>query len=127
MSLARILVVEADSEVAALLRDTLTGLGHDSQCIGNGFQALRLLETYPADVVLLDYQLPGMSAGEVLEVLRRHYPEIPVVIVAGDGDEAGPWKALDLGAFDYLRKPFNLDDLERILQAAVAHRGRPRA
>jgi DNA-binding response OmpR family regulator len=124
MSLGRILVVDDEPQVVAMIRDVLASLEYDSQGALDGSEALRLVPSYRPDVVLLDLYLalPGMVGTEVLAVLRRNYPEVPVVMVTANQDEGIARETLTLGAFDYVRKPFDLGVLERVLSAALVYR-----
>jgi|SRR5688572_25675663 len=124
MALGQILVIEDDAQVAQMLHAVVVDSGYDCLCAANGLKALRLVRTYRPDVILLDHYLPGMTGVELLVLLRREYPEIPVVMVTANADQQTALKMLDLGAFDYVRKPFEVDVLERILQAAMVYRAR---
>jgi two-component system, NtrC family, response regulator AtoC len=124
MALGQILVVEDDVQVAQMLHAVVVDSGYDCMCAENGLKALRLVRTYQPDVILLDHYLPGMTGVELLIHLRREHPEIPVVMVTANADQQTALRTLDLGAFDYVRKPFDVDVLERILQAAMVYRAR---
>ena len=124
MALGQILVVEDDVQVAQMLHAVVVDSGYDCMCAEDGLKALRLVRTYQPDVILLDHYLPGMTGVELLALLRREYSEIPVVMVTANADQQTALKTLDLGAFDYVRKQFDVDVLERILQAAMVYRAR---
>ena len=124
MALGQILVVEDDVQVAQMLHAVVVDSGYDCMCAENGLKALRLVRTYQPDVILLDHYLPGMTGVELLIHLRREHPEIPIVMVTANADQQTALKTLDLGAFDYVRKPFDVDVLDRILQAAMVYRAR---
>ena len=117
-SLARVLVVEDEPHVAAVLHDALIDLGYAVQVAVNGAEALRLVPLYRPDVVLLDLALPNMPGDIVLGQLRLADPNLPVIIVTGNADIE-----LARGAFDYVAKPFDLEILARILAAALVYRG----
>jgi DNA-binding NtrC family response regulator len=117
-SLARVLVVEDEPHVAAVLHDALIDLGYAVQVAVNGAEALRLVPLYRPDVVLLDLALPNMPGDIVLGQLPLADPNLPVIIVTGDAD-IEPAR----GAFDYVAKPFDLEILARILAAALVYRG----
>ena len=122
MPLARVLVVDDEPQVAAMLRDALLDGGYLVKIAVSGGEALKLLPVFQPDVVLLDVMMPGMSGVEVLEHLRREHPRVPVVMVTANRDEQAARRMLTRGAFDYLPKPFDFDVLERIVSAAVASR-----
>ena len=117
-SLARVLVVEDEPHVAAVLHDALIDLGYAVQVAVNGAEALRLVPLYRPDVVLLDLALPNVPGDIVLGQLRLADPNLPVIIVTGNADFE-----LARGAFDYVAKPFDLEILARILAAALVYRG----
>jgi CheY-like chemotaxis protein len=125
MSLGRVLVVDDDPEVVALLQDVLASLDYESASAADGDEALRVVTSYRPDVILLDLWLPGMLGTEVLVALRRDHPEIPVVMVTANTDEQIGRESLAQGAFDYVRKPFDVETLERILTAALVFRAAP--
>ena len=122
-SLARVLVVDDEPRVAAVLHDALIDLGYAVQVAVNGAEALRLVALYQPDVVLLDLSMPNVSGDVVLERLRDADPTLPVVVVTGNADADRARATLDRGAFDYVSKPFDLEILARILAAAVIYRG----
>jgi CheY-like chemotaxis protein len=122
MSLGRILVIDDESQIA--MARVLMSLGYESTCVPDGVQGLRRVASYRPDVVLLDCRLPGMTGLDVLAVLRRQHPELPVVLVSADDDPRTAAKALELGAVDYLHKPVDVAVLRQALQAAMIHRER---
>lgn len=121
-SLARVLVVEDEARVAAVLRDTLVDLGYTVKIAVNGAEALGLVSVYQPDAVLLDLAMPGMPGEVVLERLRQAHPHLPVVVVTGNLDADIARGTLTTGAFDYVSKPFDLEHLARVVAAAVAYR-----
>ncbi len=122
-SLARVLVVEDELEVAAVLRDAVSELGYAVRIAPTGLDALALVPLYQPHVVLLDLSMPGMPGDVVLERLRQADPRLPVVIVTGNTDLERAQRMLSQGAFDYVAKPFDLEAVGRILAAAVIYRG----
>jgi len=121
--LARVLVVEDEPEVAAMLQELLVDLGYGVKIAVSGQEALGLVPVYRPDAVLLDLNLPGLPGAQVLVQLLRVDPLLPVIIVTGNSDLEVARSTLKQGAFDYLPKPFGLDVLERIVAAAIT---RPR-
>jgi CheY-like chemotaxis protein len=120
MPLGRVLVVDDELEVASLLRDALQGFGYVVKVAVNGSEALGLVPVFQPEVVLLDVAMPGMSGVEVLERLRREHPRVSVIMVTANEDEQAARRMLTRGAFDYVRKPFDLEMIERIVGAAAA-------
>ena len=119
-SLGRVLVVEDELRVGAMLREVLVELGYVVAVADRGAEALQLVPVFAPDVVLLDLIMPEMSGAEVLEHLRRDCPTLPVVIMSGHEDVEAARATLRDGAFGYLRKPFRIDVLAGVVAAAVA-------
>jgi len=119
-SLGRVLVVEDESRVGAMLRDVLVELGYIVELAVGGAEALQLVPVFEPDVVLLDLMMPEMSGVEVLDHLRRDHPTLRVVIMSGNEDVEVARATLRVGAFDYLGKPFKIEVLARVVAAAVA-------
>jgi CheY-like chemotaxis protein len=117
--LGRVLVVDDEVQVGAMLRELLGELGYAVKIAVRGTEALQLVPIFQPDVILLDLQMPEMSGVQVLDHLRREHPDTPVIIVTGNADPDIARGTLLRGAFDYLRKPFELDVLARTVAAAV--------
>jgi DNA-binding NtrC family response regulator len=111
-----VLVVD-DEEVARQFCSTaLDSLGFAAQTAASGSQALKMLETGQFDVVLADIRMPGMSGLELLKIVKQTYPDIDVVMMTGYGSIPSAVQAIKLGAYDYLTKPFRVDDLKHVFQ-----------
>jgi len=119
-SLGRVLVVEDEPRVGAMLRDSLVELGYIVKVAAGGGEALELVPVFEPDVVLLDLLMPEMPGVEVLAHLRRDHPTLPVVIMSGNEDVEVARATLRDGAFDYLSKPFTMNVLARVVAAAIA-------
>jgi two-component system nitrogen regulation response regulator GlnG len=117
--LGRVLVVEDELPVAATLRDMLAHLGYGVKIAVTGEEGLSLALIYQPDVVLLDLNLPGLTGDKVLEGLLRSQPALAVVMVTGNGDPELARRTLDRGAFDYIKKPFEMARLAQVLEAAM--------
>lgn len=119
-----LLLVEDDALLAETLVDTLGLEGHNVCHLGDGDAAWARLSVpgHGAALVLLDLNLPGCSGLGVLEGLRRHDRETPVLILTARGAIEDRVKGLDLGADDYLAKPFALDELEARVRALLRRR-----
>ncbi|HEX5663506.1 MAG TPA: response regulator transcription factor [Xanthomonadaceae bacterium] len=102
----RILIVDDDVELVGLLRYALETAGYEVVVAYDGEQALAVFEQTGPDLVVLDVNLPGIDGFGVLEKLRRD-SDIPVMMLTVRADEADEVRGLDLGADDYLRKPFS--------------------
>lgn len=117
----KLLLVEDDTLLADTLTDVLRLEGHRVMAIGNGDQARQLLGVpgHDQDLVLLDINLPGCNGLEVLAALREHDTETPVLILTARGAIEDRVRGLDLGADDYLAKPFALNELEARVRALL--------
>jgi CheY-like chemotaxis protein len=124
--LGRILVVDDEPHVADVLRDVLIDLGYQAEVAVTGSDALALAPRYRPDAVLLDLFMPGMPGEVALERFREFDPSVPIIVVSGNQDEEVARATLAQGAFDYIKKPFDLVALERVLAAALLERGRRR-
>jgi len=88
----------------------------------SGQQALEMLENDIPDVMVLDLLMPGIDGMEVLRRVKKTFPQIEVIIMTGHGSDKDEEEARRLGAFDYLRKPVEIDDLmETVRNAGDAH------
>src|SRR5207253_4947874 len=92
--------------------------GYEAEVAGDAEQALRLLETMRPDVVFSDVRLPGMDGIELLRRVREFDPAIPVIIMTAHGTIEGAVEAVKLGAFDYLKKPVDLEELKLLADRA---------
>jgi CheY-like chemotaxis protein len=120
---ARVLIVDDDPNVLAVLRTLLAELGYSARLAGTGRDALRIFPGFKPDVVLMDMALLGLPGELVLECLRAADSYLPVVMVTGNADPELVRRTLPRGAFNYVAKPFNPPRLKQVLEAALAHRG----
>jgi two-component system KDP operon response regulator KdpE len=122
MSAARlkILVVDDEPTIRKLLRMGLTMQGYEVLEASNGKMSLELLKRKP-DLIILDLGLPDIHGHELLRMIRARAESVPIVVLSSRGDEAGKVRALDLGADDYVTKPFGLDELLARMRAALRH------
>ncbi len=116
----KVLIVDDEPPIRKLLRMGLTTQGYDVVEASNGKTALELLGEKP-DLVILDLGLPDMQGLEVLRTIRARNDSVPIVVLSSRDDEAGKVEALDLGADDYVTKPFGMDELLARMRAALRH------
>ncbi len=116
----RILVVDDEPPIRKLLRMGLSTQGYVVLEAPNGKSALELLEQKP-DLVILDLGLPDIQGLELLRKIRERNEGVPIVVLSSREDEAGKVQALDLGADDYVTKPFGMDELLARMRAALRH------
>ena len=117
----KVLVVDDEPPIRKLLRLGLRAQGYEVWEAPNGKAALDLLEKGP-DVVILDLGLPDMRGLDLLRTIRGRNEALPVIVLSSRDDEAGKVEALDLGADDYVTKPFGLDELRARMRAALRHK-----
>ena len=116
----RILVVDDEPPIRKLLRMGLTAHGYEVIDAPNGKTALEALAGKP-QLVILDLGLPDIDGLDLLRQLRQRDQSLPIVVLSSRGDEAGKVAALDLGADDYVTKPFGMDELLARMRAALRH------
>jgi two-component system KDP operon response regulator KdpE len=116
----RVLVVDDEPPIRKLLRMGLTTQGYQTLEAPNAKTALDLLAQKP-DLVILDLGLPDMLGHDLLRTIRARNDRVPIVVLSSRGDEAGKVQALDLGADDYVTKPFGMDELLARMRAALRH------
>jgi two-component system KDP operon response regulator KdpE len=115
-----ILVVDDEPPIRKLLRMGLTSQGYNVLEAPNGKTALELLDK-KLDLVILDLGLPDIDGLELLRRIRHRAENLPILVLSSRGDETGKVAALDLGADDYVTKPFGMDELFARMRAALRH------
>jgi two-component system, OmpR family, response regulator len=115
----RILIAEDDATIAEALRFALTRDGYAVDWVANGAQADHALKDNVFDLVILDLQLPALDGYEVLRRLRQRKTSLPVLILSGREKPEEKVFGLDLGADDYLVKPFSLNELQARVRALL--------
>jgi DNA-binding NtrC family response regulator len=119
----RVLVVDDDETI----RDTLYELLSEEyvcQTAETAEKAFARLEADPYEVVLTDISMPGLSGLELLGHVRQKFPNTPVIIISGIGDQEHAQGLIKLGAFDFLLKPFTLEVVEKSVKRALEYRRR---
>jgi DNA-binding response OmpR family regulator len=115
----RILIIEDNAEIADLIRLHLDDLHYDSQIARDGGEGLRLFESGRFDLVILDLMLPVLDGMAVCKRLRRQDQRIPVIMLTSKSSELDRVLGLELGADDYLTKPFSLPELMARIKAQL--------
>jgi two-component system KDP operon response regulator KdpE len=121
---ARILVVDDEPEILRALRTNLAAHGYEVFTAASGAEAEALYGTRHPDLLLLDLGLPDVDGAELIARLRAH-SAVPIVVLSVRGAERDKVRALDLGADDYLTKPFGVDELLARVRVALRHAARP--
>ena len=117
-----LLVVDDEPSIRRLLRTSLAAQGYHVLEAATGRSALDLVAREAPEVVLLDLGLPDMDGLEVIRRLRASGAKVPVIVLSSRGDERGKVEALDLGADDYVTKPFGIGELVARIRTALRHR-----
>jgi DNA-binding NtrC family response regulator len=123
MSKGRLLIVEDRDSLRRMLERALGQEGYEVSAAADGRAGIRLLAERPFDLVLTDLKLPDVSGLEVLEASRTAQPRVPVVVLTGYGTVGTAVEAMKLGAYDFLEKPLEIDDLARMIERAIGERG----
>ncbi|MET0445948.1 MAG: response regulator transcription factor [Pseudorhodoplanes sp.] len=116
----KVLIVDDEPPIRKLLRMGLSTQGYSVLEATNGKMALELMSEQPG-LVILDLGLPDIQGHELLRLIRARDESVPIVVLSSRGDEAGKVQALDLGADDYVTKPFGMDELLARMRAALRH------
>ncbi len=117
----RVLVVDDEPQIQRLLDVALSAAGYDVISAETGAEALRMAVTGAPDLIVLDLGLPDRDGKDVLRQIRA-FSQTPVIILSARDREAEKIEALDLGADDYVEKPFGIGELTARLRAALRHR-----
>jgi two-component system KDP operon response regulator KdpE len=116
----KVLVIDDEPPIRKLLRMGLTTQGYQVLEAPNGKTALDELAKRP-DLVILDLGLPDVQGHDLLRTIRARNESVPIMVLSSRGDEAGKVQALDLGADDYVTKPFGMEELLARMRAALRH------
>ena len=116
----RVLVVDDEPPIRKLLRMGLSAEGYQVIDAPSGKAALDLIPQKP-DLIILDLGLPDMQGLELLRTMRERNEGVPIVVLSSRGDESAKVQALDLGADDYVTKPFGMNELLARIRAALRH------
>lgn len=117
----RVLVVDDEPPIRRLLRVGLGTQGYQILDAADGAAALAQMDDAP-ELILLDLGLPDMAGLDLLRLMRERAPHTPIIIISSRGDEKAKVAALDLGADDYVTKPFSMNELFARIRAALRHR-----
>lgn len=120
----RILVVDDESPFLEAIVERLQLRNFQANGVSSGEDAIALLRRESFDVVLLDVKMPSSSGLTVIKNIKNEWPDQQVVLITGHGSSQDAEKGIELGAFKYLMKPVNIDDLTEILQTASTQKGR---
>lgn len=120
-ALGRLLIVDDEAPVVDVLAEYFSGQGYEVDSAGNGTEALASLRRRRPDLILLDIRMPGIDGVETLRRIRDVDATVPVIMVTANEDVVVARQTLDIGAFDYVAKPFDFSYLDRAVAAGLAH------
>ncbi|MGB9074012.1 MAG: sigma-54 dependent transcriptional regulator [Terriglobales bacterium] len=116
-----LLIVDDDRVVREACREVAQALGFNTQVAESAEMAYRSLDGHSTDVILLDLRLPGASGLEALQAIKQHRPDALVIVVTGYGTVQSAVQAMKDGAYDYVTKPFSMDELRLLLTRVASH------
>ncbi|NLC56598.1 MAG: sigma-54-dependent Fis family transcriptional regulator, partial [Armatimonadetes bacterium] len=117
-----VLAVEDEPALRRILSDALGQAGYHVDSAEDGIEAVNRIEQQEYSVVILDIGLPRLNGMEVLRFVKKRRPDIPVIMITANATMERAIEALREGAYDYIRKPFDLGDLERVVERAMDRR-----
>jgi len=118
--MAKILIVDDEDSVRKIIGIQLRRLGHETLEASDGAQAVEILKTEMPDTIITDLKMPKMDGLELLQKIRKSYPQIPVIMITAHGTIDTAVEAMKRGAFDYVTKPFNQEDFLSTVTRALS-------
>jgi two-component system nitrogen regulation response regulator GlnG len=118
---ARVWVVDDDSSIRWVLERALNQAGIDNESFSDGDELLHRIDTEQPDVIISDIRMPGTDGLELLSLINDRHPQLPVIITTAHSDLDSAVASYQRGAFEYLPKPFDLDEVVAITERALAH------
>jgi DNA-binding NtrC family response regulator len=115
---AKVLIVDDEKDFVEMFSMRLKGQGETVSTAHSGKEALKVLENSAIDVVILDIRMPGMDGIDTLKQIKKLYPSIEVILLTGHGSAETAVDGMKLGAFDYLMKPADFEDIKIKLENA---------
>ncbi len=122
MEKCKLIIVDDEEDFILTFAERLKIRGVNSRIATSGEKALDFIKEEIPDVVLTDLKMPGMDGLELLESIKKPYPEVQVIILTGHGSGKEEAEAIRLGAFHYIRKPVDINELVQILKEAYQER-----
>lgn len=122
MSKGKVLVIDDEDIVRTSCIRVLSPEGYQVSVAQNGMEGIRMIEEENFDVVLTDLKMPDMDGIEILKKIKKEWPSIEVIIITGYQAIDAAKKSINLGAFEYIEKPFTPDVVLQAVMKAVAYR-----
>ncbi len=126
MDSAKLLIVDDELIIRESLSAWLARDGYDVMTASSGEEALEVIKNHQRDILLVDIKMDGISGMDVLKHVKEHYPDIDVVMITAFGSIPSTVEAMKAGAYDYLLKPFDPDELGILIQKLVSHQANRR-
>ncbi|MBC2713066.1 MAG: sigma-54-dependent Fis family transcriptional regulator [Desulfosarcina sp.] len=126
MKRERILIIDDEKVLCRSLAIEFKDEGFDVQTADSGEAAIDIVTTFQPQIVLLDLRLPGMDGIQVLEIIRKHNDEVAVIMMTAYGDTRTTVEAIKRGAFNFINKPFELEDVKQLVNQAIQNLNRNR-
>lgn len=120
METFRVLFVDDEEELVSAIVERLELRNIAAYGATSGVEAMRIIEDQEFDIAVLDVRMPGLSGLEMLQHLKRDYPDVQVILLSGHGSTLDVEEGLRLGAFDYLQKPVDIEQLVEIMRNALS-------
>jgi two-component system response regulator HydG len=121
----KILIIDDDQDILALLRRFLTKNGYEVETTHNGTQGEKMMDSFNPDLIMCDYRLDDMDGSVLLAKIKERKPDLPVIIITGYSDLRTAVKVVRLGAFDYITKPLIPDEILLNIRQALNHTSAP--
>jgi DNA-binding NtrC family response regulator len=118
----KVLFVDDEIDFLDTLMKRMKKRGVDVRGVGSGEEALKFLAENPPDVVVLDVKMPGMDGIQTLKEIKRRHPRVEVIMLTGHASVDAAITGMELGAFDYLMKPMDIDELHFKIQDACKNK-----
>ncbi|HEV8376352.1 MAG TPA: sigma-54 dependent transcriptional regulator [Candidatus Polarisedimenticolia bacterium] len=115
----KILIIDDDAGVRQVLADSLTAMGYAARGLDTGDRVLATIRESGCDLLVLDMVLPRTDGMEVLQEVHRHHQDLPVIMITGYASVETAIKAMKMGAFDYVVKPFRMEEVELVVAKAL--------
>ncbi len=124
--MAKIVIIDDEAAILQLMTQLCDGLGHKVHATQSGAQGVEAIKSERPDLLIVDLRIGDMNGLEIIEMCANEFPGMPIIMVTGFGSIETAVEAMRLGAFDYLAKPFELDDLQRTVNRALKQLSIPR-
>src|SRR6187402_1942651 len=116
-----VLIVDDDAQIRSLLADLLKESGYATQAAKTAAEATTQIAKQRPDLVMMDVKLPDQDGLDLLKAIKREHPELDIIVMTAFGGSSSAVKAMEVGAYDYVTKPFDVDDLLATLRRVFEH------